>query len=124
MVVPIDPSKIYSSATRQDLARAISGNRGSSNGARGNRRQSSSTHARTPNNANSHQSVNSRRVAPTGPVLNKHYSERLFESLYVDGLVRKQRKIESMQAREVEKAEDELVGCTFTPNIGRKGIIY
>lgn len=57
-------------------------------------------------------------------MLNRNYSERLFESLYVDGLVRKQRKIESMQAREVEKAEGELVGCTFTPDIGRKGIIY
>ena len=123
MVVPVDPTKIYSSATREDLARAVSGNRGSSNGARGNR-QSSSAHARTPNNAHSHHSANSRKVVLTGPVLNKHYSERLFESLYVDGLVRKQRKIESMQAREAEKADDELVGCTFTPNIGRKGIIY
>ena len=59
-----------------------------------------------------------------GPALNRNYSERLYESLYVDGLVRKQRKIESMQAREVEKAEEELVGCSFTPDIGRKGIIY
>ena len=59
-----------------------------------------------------------------GPVLNRNYSERLYESLYVDGLVRKQRKIESMQAREHEKAEEELVGCSFPPDIGRKGIIY
>jgi len=29
-----------------------------------------------------------------------------------------------MQAREAAKAENELVGCTFTPDIGRKGIIY
>ena len=36
-----------------------------------------------------------------------------YEGLYVDGLLRKKRKIENSQAREIEKEELELAECTF-----------
>ena len=40
-----------------------------------------------------------------------------YEGLYVDGLLRKKRKIENSQAREMEKEELELAECTFQPNV-------
>ena len=40
-----------------------------------------------------------------------------YEGLYVDGLLRKKRKIENSQAREMEKEEAELAECTFQPNL-------
>jgi len=36
-----------------------------------------------------------------------------YEGLYVDGLLRKKRKIENSAAREIEKEELELAECTF-----------
>lgn len=127
LVVPVDPAKIYSTTTRQNLERAVSAKRLQAPNAScrqdSMRRTPYSTFDQGRPTATAYASNSSTRVV-AGPLLNKSYSERLFESLYVDGLVRKQRKIESMQARETEKAEAELVGCTFTPDIGRKGIIY
>lgn len=51
--------------------------------------------------------------------LGRHQSQVLFESLYVDGLLRKKHKIEVMQAHQRLRAESELDGCTFEPNIDR-----
>ena len=56
--------------------------------------------------------------------LSQSYSSELYEYLYVDGLVRKQNRIESMQARKLAKEQEEIAGCTFTPDIGNKGIRY
>ena len=39
--------------------------------------------------------------------------ELFYEGLYVDGLLRKKRKIENSHAGNIEKAEAELAECTF-----------
>ena len=39
--------------------------------------------------------------------------ELFYEGLYVDGLLRKKRKIENSQAGILERAEAELAECTF-----------
>ena len=42
-----------------------------------------------------------------------HRKEMFYEGLYVDGLLRKKRKVENSVAREMEKEELELAECTF-----------
>ena len=36
-----------------------------------------------------------------------------YEGLYVDGLLRKKRKVENSMVRAIEKEEEELAECTF-----------
>ena len=56
--------------------------------------------------------------------LTRNYSDRLYTSLYVDGMLRRQRRQESVEQSLRQKEDKELDGCTFTPDIGRKGIVY
>ena len=39
--------------------------------------------------------------------------EMFYEGLYVDGLLRKKRKVENSMVRAIEKEEEELAKCTF-----------
>ena len=43
-----------------------------------------------------------------------------YQKLYVDGLMKKKRKIELMEKGEEDRAANELKGCTFKPNIKSK----
>ena len=59
-----------------------------------------------------------------GKKLAKRYSSKLYNYLHADDQVRKRNKQASELNRQHERLEKEMSQCTFTPNIGRKGVVF